>query len=87
MDDEPFEIPLTDTLDLHSIPPRDIKGLVEEYLRLCAEKGFRHVRIIHGKGTGYQRETVRRLLEASHLVESFADGPDWGSTAVTLIPG
>lgn len=84
MEEEPFEIPLTDTLDLHSILPRDIKGLVEEYLRLCAEKGFRHVRLIHGKGTGHQREAVRRLLEVSGHVESFEDGPDWGSTAVTL---
>ena len=84
MEDEPVEIPLTDTLDLHSIPPRDIRGLVEEYLRLCAEKGFRYVRIIHGKGAGIQRQAVRGLLESSDLVESFEDGPDWGSTAVKL---
>ena len=84
VEDEPVEIPLTDTLDLHSIPPPDIRDLVEEYLRLCAEKGFRYVRIIHGKGAGVQRRAVRSLLEKSGLVDSFEDGPDWGSTAVTL---
>ena len=84
MEEQPVEIPLTDTLDLHSIPPRDIRGLVEEYLRLCAEKGFHYVRIIHGKGAGIQREAVRSLLQKSELVDSFEDGPDWGSTAVKL---
>lgn len=84
MDDDPLEIPLTDTLDLHSIPPRDMIGLVEEYLRLCADRNFRYVRIIHGKGTGFQRQAVRSTLERSEWVLSFEDGPDWGSTAVTL---
>lgn len=84
MEDEPVEIPLTDTLDLHAIAPRDIKPLVEEYLQLCAEKGFRFVRLIHGKGIGFQRQQVRDLLKKSKWVESFEDGPDWGSTAVTL---
>lgn len=78
------EIPVTDTLDLHTIPPRDIKPLVEEYLQLCVEKGFRLIRIIHGKGTGFQRQAVRSVLEKSELVESFEDGPDWGSTAALL---
>lgn len=84
MEDDPVEIPLTDTLDLHTIAPRDIKPLVEEYLQLCAEHGFRFIRLIHGKGTGFQREVIRDLLLKSALVEAFEDGPDWGSTAVTL---
>ena len=83
-DEEPVEIPVTDVLDLHSIPPRDIKPLVEEYLELCAAKGFPFVRIIHGKGTGFQRQTVRDVLAKSAHVDSFEDGPDWGSTAVRM---
>ena len=84
MDEEPVEIPVTDVLDLHSIPPRDIQPLVEEYLELCAAKGFRFVRIIHGKGTGFQRKAVREVLDRSAFVDSYEDGPDWGSTAVRL---
>ena len=84
MDEEPVEIPVTDTLDLHSIPPRDIKPLVEEYLELCAARKFRFVRIIHGKGTGFQRQEIHKVLEKSLHVEAFEDGPDWGSTAVKL---
>jgi len=31
-DPEPVRIPVTDIFDLHSIPPRDVKAVVEEYL-------------------------------------------------------
>src|ERR1044071_3194002 len=29
---EPFHIPIEDVLDLHTVPPRDVKAVVEEYL-------------------------------------------------------
>ena len=80
------EIPITDVLDLHPFSPRDVKMVVEEYLYQCAERGFRFVRIIHGKGIGVQRELVRSILSKSELVDSFEEGPDWGSTAVILKP-
>ena len=54
--DEPVVIEITDTFDLHTIPPRQVKAVVQEYLRLAHEKGFPAVRIIHGKGIGVQRE-------------------------------
>ena len=78
------EVPITDVLDLHTFAPRDIKPVVEEYLYQCTQKGFRYVRLIHGKGIGVQRELVRSILRKSEFVESFEEGPDWGSTAVTL---
>jgi DNA-nicking Smr family endonuclease len=83
-EDEPVEIEITDVLDLHTIHPRDVKVVVEEYLLECSKKGYRAIRIIHGKGTGFQREAVRKILADSDLVESFEDGPDWGSTAILL---
>jgi len=78
------EVPITDTLDLHTFLPRDVKIVLEEYLYQCVQKQFRYVRIIHGKGIGVQREMVRSILSKSESVESFEDGRDWGSTAVTL---
>lgn len=78
------EIPIRDILDLHTIPARDVKVVVEEYLYQCSLKGYRYVRVIHGKGTGVQREMVRAILRSSLSVESFEDGPDWGSTAVVM---
>jgi dsDNA-specific endonuclease/ATPase MutS2 len=78
------EIPITDMLDLHTFLAKDVKDIVEEYLYQCTQKRFQHVRIIHGKGVGVQREIVRSILSKSEFVESFEDGPDWGSTAITL---
>jgi dsDNA-specific endonuclease/ATPase MutS2 len=86
--EEPFEIPITDIFDLHSVPPRDVEGVVEAYLEAAAEKGLTHLRIIHGKGIGVQRETVRRVLARTPFVESFQTAPEgaggWGATLVTL---
>ena len=49
--EEPFpdlvEIEITDIFDLHTIQPREVKAVVEEYLFQAKGKGFRSVRIIH----------------------------------------
>lgn len=83
---ETVEIEITDTFDLHSFAPKDVGRVVEEYLMLAHEKGFRTVRIIHGKGIGVQREIVRSILSRTDFVESFKDAPafsgHWGATIV-----
>ena len=88
MDDEPVRIPIEDALDLHSFGPRDVASVVEEYLRAAHERGFREVRIIHGRGIGVQRSIVRAVLSRHLLVISFADAPParggWGATIVHL---
>ena len=81
---EPVEIEITDTFDLHTIPPRDVKAVVEEYLRLAHEKGFRSVRIIHGKGIGVQRKMVRSILARTPFVSDWSDASGLGATIVTL---
>lgn len=88
-DDDPVvEVPITDTFDLHTFQPRDIKAAVEAYLEEAHERGFRYVRIIHGRGIGVQRETVRKILTRTRTVEAFSDAPaeagGWGATIVTL---
>lgn len=72
---EPVEIEITDVFDLHTIAPRDVKLVVEEYLRLAHEKGFKAVRIIHGKGIGVQREMVRKILARTPFVVDWTDAP------------
>ena len=72
---EPVEIEITDVFNLHTIPPRDVKAVVEEYLRLAHEKGFKVVRIIHGKGIGVQREMVRSILARTDFVIDWTDAP------------
>ena len=88
--EEVFELPITDVFDLHAVPPRDVEAVVEAYVEAAWEKGFVHLRIIHGKGIGVQRETVRRVLSRMPTVESFQTAPEgaggWGATLVTLRP-
>ena len=86
--DEPVRISVTDIFDLHTVHPRDVKAVVEEYLLEAQRLGLRALRIIHGRGIGVQREIVRGVLARSAFVESFTDAPaeagGWGATVVTL---
>lgn len=85
---EPVEIEITDSLDLHSFLPQDIRAVVEEYLAEAHKKGFSIVRVIHGKGVGVQREIVRKVLSETVFVKSFKNAPEfsssWGATIVVL---
>jgi dsDNA-specific endonuclease/ATPase MutS2 len=83
---DPVEVPIEDTLDLHPFRPADVASIVEEYLYQAARRGFRYVRIVHGRGIGVQREIVQALLGRDPRVETFADAPDRGATRVTLRP-
>lgn len=88
MDEEPIEVPITDVLDLHAFTPRDIKAAVEAYLEEAYLRGFRVLRIIHGRGIGVQREMVRAVLSKTPYVAAFGDAPaeagGWGATIVSL---
>jgi dsDNA-specific endonuclease/ATPase MutS2 len=85
---DPIEIEITDVFDLHTFHPRDVKKVVQEYLRLAHEKDFRVVRIIHGKGIGVQREMVRSVLSKTPFVAGWTDAPPQagglGATIVTF---
>ena len=85
---EPIRIPITDVLDLHSVPPKDMKEVVEEYLIEAHRLGYKALRIIHGRGIGVQREMVREILARTSFVEYYGDAPTeaggWGATLVTL---
>ena len=89
-DDGAVELPIDGILDLHAFAPGDAKSLVPEYLALWREKGIFRVRIIHGKGTGALRETVRATLARTAGVSSFAQAGEeeggWGATIVFLDP-
>ncbi|MES1244874.1 MAG: Smr/MutS family protein [Acidobacteriota bacterium] len=82
------ELPVTDVLDLHSFLPAEVPDVIRDWLDAAYEKGFRELRIIHGKGIGEQRRTVRTLLGRDPRVESFGDAPleagSWGATRVRM---
>jgi len=89
-DEDIVRVPLEDALDLHTFLPRDIPDVVTEYLELCRQKGWTEVRLIHGKGTGFQRQRVRQVLDKLDYVDSYRDAPPgrghWGATIVRLRP-
>jgi len=87
-DDAPVPIPIEDALDLHAFAPRDVASVVAEYLDAAAARGFREVRLIHGRGIGTQRQIVRSALARHPRVADFVDAPPerggWGATVVRL---
>ncbi len=82
------ELPIGDVLDLHSFRPAEIADLIRDYLDAAYEAGLRNLRIVHGKGRGVQRNTVRTLLARDPRVAGFGDAPleagGWGATWVRL---
>lgn len=83
---EPVTIPITDVFDLHTIQPREVKLVVEEYLNEARRAGFRSVRIIHGKGIGVQREMVRAILQRTPWVLDWTDAPpEAGGLGATIV--
>ena len=83
---EPVVIEITDVFDLHTIPPREVKVVVEEYLHQAHALGFPVVRIIHGKGIGVQREIVRNVLARTSFVVDWTDAPpDAGGLGATMV--
>ena len=93
-DDEPADadevkvLEIEDSIDLHGFQPRDIPNVVEDYLEEARARGFREVRLIHGRGKGVQRARIHALLSQHPFVEHFAEAPatrgGWGATVVTL---
>lgn len=83
--DEPVRIEIRDVFDLHSIPPRQVGAVVEEYISEARLHGYRFVRIIHGKGIGVQREIVRNILDRTPFVRRYHDAPpDAGGLGATI---
>ena len=91
--EEPFRMPVTDSLDLHTFRPHEVKDLVEDYLNECVRIGFREVRIIHGKGLGSRnrepvlKNTLHKLLPRREDVLAFCQAPaaHGGSGALLIL--
>jgi DNA-nicking Smr family endonuclease len=63
-----------------------VPSVVDDYLRAAHARGFREIRLIHGRGIGVQRAIVQSLLRAHPLVIGFADAPeDRGGRGATLV--
>lgn len=91
-EEEPFVVPIEESIDLHHFRPAEILPVVDAYIEAALEAGFREVRLIHGRGKGVQRNRVQQILAGHPGVERFTDAPahqgGWGATIAWLIlPG
>jgi dsDNA-specific endonuclease/ATPase MutS2 len=84
--DQPIELESTDSIDLHAFSPKDVRAVTIAYLSEAYKKGFRIVRVIHGKGIGVQREVVRSVLRETDFVKRFrADDALSGGEGATIV--
>ncbi len=70
------QVPIEDTLDLHTFAPRDVTSVVEDYVTEAHSRGLVEVRLIHGRGIGVQRRAVHTALKRHPLVVEFWDAPE-----------
>jgi len=88
-DPDPVRLPLDGVLDLHAFDPREVGDLVPAWIDESHAAGLRHLRIVHGKGSGALRRTVAALLARHPLVSATAPADEaaggWGATLVTLL--
>ena len=83
---EPVELPIDGVLDLHTFHPTEIGDLVPAYLQACRERGILQARIIHGKGIGNLKRSVRAILSRRPEVISFNDASaHYGGSGATIV--
>lgn len=80
------EPPSPDELRLRYLTVDEAMPKLERFLHDKYLEGFSQVKIIHGKGTGTLRLSVRRELGRHSLVRSFRQGENWeGGEGVTIV--
>ena len=80
------EFPAADELRLRYLTVDEALPRLDSFLHDSYVSGLGRVRIIHGKGSGMLRETVRRVLGTHPLVKTFRAGDKWeGGEGVTIV--
>ena len=79
-----MELPIEESLDLHPFRADEVRDVAREYLEQARARGYREVRLIHGRGRGMQRANVQSMLEQLDFVERFYDASSLGATVVVL---
>jgi len=82
MNDDLFEIPIEDSIDLHAFLPKDVRDVARDYLVAARERGFTEVRLIHGRGQGVQRALIQQMLRSMDFVQRWHDDAHLGATIV-----
>jgi DNA mismatch repair protein MutS2 len=80
------EFPAPDELRLRHLTVDEALPRLDLFLHDTYSAGLTRIKIIHGKGTGTLRETVRRVLGKHPLVKAFRAGePREGGEGVTIV--
>ncbi len=72
-----------ETLDLHGYHVEEARRLVRDFLSHASQRGYRCIRIIHGKGKGSDgqqpvlKQKVNQWLPQSERVLAFCTAPRW----------
>ena len=75
-----------DQIEVRGMTLDEALPLVEEHLDAAFRAGLRHVRIVHGKGSGTLRRAVRELLSSHPLVKFYRPAePREGGEGVTVV--
>jgi len=78
--------PAPDELRLRYLTVDEALPKLERFLHDSYLAGLKQVKVIHGKGSGTLRMTVRRELTRHSLVKSFRAGEKWeGGEGVTIV--
>lgn len=73
-------------LDLHRLTVEEAMSRLDQFLYEMYAAGLHTVRVVHGKGTGRLRTSVRIWLPKQSLVKSFRTGFPWeGGDGVTIV--
>jgi hypothetical protein len=84
--DDDIGLSPVDELHLRHLTVDEALPRLDQFLHDTFMAGFTRARIIHGKGTGTLRETVRRVLGKHPLVKSFRPGDRReGGEGVTVV--
>ncbi|MFH1647753.1 MAG: Smr/MutS family protein [Chloroflexota bacterium] len=82
----PAEVPSIDEVRLRRLTVDEAVPRLDQFLYDAFVAGLVQVRVIHGKGTGKLRETIRRELKKHPLVKSFRPGGyGEGGEGVTIV--
>ena len=81
---------IEDEADLHGLTEPEAADALDAFIAEAREHGMRCVRVIHGKGTGVLRRSVRRSLSHRDDVVAFVEPPaaqGGGGAVVVLLRG
>ena len=78
---------IQDGIDLHGLTRDQASAAVVEFLDQCLARGWRCVRIVHGKGLGILKAKLRRWLPQRDEVLAYCQAPasEGGSGALLVL--